>query len=72
MLKSLGAFGIMPGSALYVYIGALGQAVGTANEIQWVFIGVGLFATAIVAWFVARRANQVLNENRLEEQTNNV
>lgn len=59
--------GMMPGTALYVYIGALGQAIGRASAIQWLFIGVGLIATGFVAWFVAKRANEVLSADRLEE-----
>ena len=62
------AIGIMPGTAMYVYIGSLGQAVGQASSLQWVFIAAGLIATALVAWFVAKRANQVLDAQRLEEQ----
>jgi uncharacterized membrane protein YdjX (TVP38/TMEM64 family) len=61
------AIGIMPGTALYVYIGALGQAVGRASAIQWWFIGVGLIATGFVAWIVAKRANKVLTADRLED-----
>ena len=60
--------GMMPGTALYVYIGALGQAVGRASSIQWMFIGVGLVATGFVAWFVAKRASAVLAADRLDQQ----
>ncbi|MGK0283077.1 MAG: putative membrane protein YdjX (TVP38/TMEM64 family) [Patiriisocius sp.] len=62
------AIGMMPGTALYVYIGTLGQAVGRASAIQWWFIGVGLIATGFVAWFVAKRASEVLTADRLEDQ----
>jgi len=55
------AIGMMPGTALYVYIGALGQALGSASTIQWLFIAVGLIATGFVAWFVTKRANETLN-----------
>lgn len=62
------AIGMMPGTALYVYIGALGQAIGRASTIQWWFIGVGLIATGFVAWFVAKRANDVLTADSLDDQ----
>lgn len=62
------AIGMMPGTALYVYIGALGQALGRASLMQWLFIGVGLIATGFVAWFVAKQANAVLTAERLDEQ----
>lgn len=65
------AIGMMPGTALYVYIGALGQALGSASAIQWVFIGIGLIATGFVAWFVAKRANEVLSsESVVSKQIN--
>ena len=62
------AIGMMPGTALYVYIGALGQALGSASAIQWVFIGIGLIATGFVAWFVAKRANEVLSSELVVSQ----
>ena len=54
------AVGILPGSALYVYIGVMGQAMGGAGSIQWVLLSIGLVSTVLVAWFVGRRASQVL------------
>lgn len=60
------AIGMIPGTALYVYLGALGQALGHASTVQWWFIGIGLVATGLVAWFVAKRARQVLAAERLE------
>lgn len=53
-------FGIMPATALYVYIGSLGQAIGRASTMQWVLGTVGLAATALVAVVVGRRAKQAL------------
>ncbi len=55
--------GIMPASALYVYIGSLGQVIGKAGALQWVLVLAGLAATAIVAWIVGRRATAVLNKH---------
>lgn len=62
------AIGMMPGTALYVYIGALGQALGSASAIQWLFIATGLIATGLVVWFVAKRAKDVLSAERVLEQ----
>lgn len=50
------AIGMMPGTALYVYIGALGQAVGRAGLLQWLLIVAGLVATGFTALFLAKRA----------------
>ena len=52
--------GIMPATALYVYIGSLGQAVGTAGVLQWVLVLAGLVATVAVAWFIGKQARAVL------------
>ncbi len=55
------AIGIVPGSALYVYIGILGQTMGDeAGSMKWLFLGVGLITTVFVAWYVGRRASRVL------------
>ena len=65
------AIGIMPGSALYVYIGSVGRGLGHTSSIQWVFVGLSVLATALVAWFVAKRAGEILNAEQLKEpQTN--
>ena len=58
--------GIMPATALYVYIGSLGQVVGTAGALQWVLVLAGLAATVAVAWFVGKQARAVLAE-RVED-----
>ncbi len=52
--------GIMPATALYVYIGTLGQAVGTAGTLQWVLVLAGLVATVAVAWFIGKHARAIL------------
>ena len=54
-------FGIMPATALYVYVGSLGQAIGSAGPMQWVLATAGLAATALVAWVVGKRATAALN-----------
>ena len=53
--------GIMPATALYVYIGSLGaSAGGEGGPLKWALIVGGLIATAIVAWLIGKRAQQVL------------
>lgn len=56
--------GIMPGSLLYLYIGAAGQALGGGGgkwgTPQWIFFGVGLIVTLVVTIFVGKKARQKL------------
>lgn len=52
--------GMSPASALYVYLGSLGGELSSAGPLRWVFLGVGLVATALIAWIVARRAQAAL------------
>jgi uncharacterized membrane protein YdjX (TVP38/TMEM64 family) len=54
------ALSLMPISALYVYIGSLGQAAGEGSLIQWVLLGLGLVATGVMVWLVSKRAQAVL------------
>ena len=58
--------GIMPGTALYVYLGSIGKA-GGGGPAQWALLIAGLVATAAVVWLVTRRARAAL-----EEKTENV
>ena len=61
--------GIMPGTALYVYLGSIGKAAGGGGgAAQWVLLGAGLVATAVVVWLVTRRAGQALEEMDLEPE----
>ena len=53
--------GTMPATALYVYIGSLGQAIGTAGILQWILVLAGLVATGVVAWVVGKRAKAALD-----------
>jgi len=54
------AVGIIPGLALYVYLGTLGRAALEGDDpgggLQWIFFGIGLAATALVAWLLAHKA----------------
>lgn len=61
-------FGIMPVTALYVYIGSLGAtANGEGGVMKWVLIVGGLIATVIVAWVIGKRAQQVLARHEQEK-----
>jgi uncharacterized membrane protein YdjX (TVP38/TMEM64 family) len=53
-------FGIVPGTALFVYLGALGTTSG--GPLQWIFSGLGLLATAAVVVIVTRKARAQLAE----------
>lgn len=54
--------GIMPATALYVYIGSLGQGAGHATIYQWSLALFGLLATALIVWFVSKRASALLDD----------
>jgi len=62
------AVAILPSSALYVYLGRLGQAVGQAapmqegGAIRWVLLGLGIAATLLTVREVSRRARLALAE----------
>ena len=60
-------FGMLPGTLLYAYLGAIGQAgLGGGKKghspLQWVFLGVGLLATIAVTLFVSHLAKKALKE----------
>lgn len=49
--------GIVPGTALYIYLGALGKAAaGGGDALKWLLFGVGLLAMAGAAVLVARKS----------------
>jgi len=52
--------GIIPGAALFVCLGALGNA--SAGPAEWAFIGIGLLASAIVVVLITRKARAKLAE----------
>jgi len=59
--------GIMPGTALYVYIGSLGSVSGEGGGVlRWVLLGAGLIATFAVVWLVTNRARAALAELNVE------
>ena len=62
-------FGIMPGTLLYVYLGAAGKAASGegSGPLQWTFFAVGLIATLAVAAVVTRKAKAKLKEHGLAD-----
>src|SRR5690242_6708551 len=55
--------GMMPGTAMYVYVGSLAKAAAsghTRSTGEWVFYGVGLLATVVVTIFVTHIAKKAL------------
>lgn len=54
--------GIIPGTALYVHIGALGDMAASGGPATWAFFGVGLLATAVVVVLITRKARALLRE----------
>src|SRR4029453_13300105 len=60
--------GMLPGTLLYAYLGAIGQAglEGGKKEyspLQWTFLGIGLLATIAVTVFVSRVAKKALQKS---------
>jgi len=59
--------GIMPGTALYVYLGSLGNAAGEGGgALRWTLLVAGLVATAVVVTLVTKRAQAALAEMDVE------
>ena len=57
-------FGIMPGTALYVYIGTLGRAAAQSENLktsQIALFSIGLVATVIVIIVLTKKAKQMLS-----------
>lgn len=62
------AIGIIPGTLLYAYLGAVGRiglngAAHQRSTAEWLLLGGGLVATIIVTAMVSRTAKQALNES---------
>ncbi|MDQ2780742.1 MAG: TVP38/TMEM64 family protein [Pseudomonadota bacterium] len=63
-------FGIMPGTLLYVYLGAAGKAASGdgGGALKWTFFGIGLVATVVVAVFVTKKAKAKLKEHGVGQE----
>jgi uncharacterized membrane protein YdjX (TVP38/TMEM64 family) len=60
--------GMLPGTLLYAYLGAIGQAGLEGGRkgyspLQWTFLGIGLLATIAVTVFVSRVARKALQKS---------
>ena len=59
--------GIIPGTALYVSLGALGRGAATGSSaggaIGWILLGLGILATVGVTVLVCRKANATLRRH---------
>jgi uncharacterized membrane protein YdjX (TVP38/TMEM64 family) len=58
-------FGIMPGTALYVYLGAIGEAAARGESgglLQTSFLSIGLITTIVVVVVIGRKAKAKLKE----------
>ena len=61
------ALGMLPGTLLYAYLGAIGKAGLTGGKegrspLEWTFLGLGLLATIAVTVFVSRLAKNTLKQ----------
>jgi uncharacterized membrane protein YdjX (TVP38/TMEM64 family) len=57
--------GIIPGTALYTYLGVLGNAAGNGGPAKWAFFGAGLLLTVLVILMVARKAKAKLLQTKI-------
>lgn len=60
--------GMLPGTLLYAYLGAIGQAGLSGGKkghspLEWIFLGIGLLATIAVTVFVSRVAKNALQKS---------
>ncbi len=60
--------GMLPGTLLYAYLGAIGQAGLSGGKkghspLEWIFLGFGLLATIAVTVFVSRVAKKALQKS---------
>lgn len=60
--------GMLPGTLLYAYLGAIGQAGLSGGKkghspLEWTFLGIGLLATIAVTVFVSRVAKKALQKS---------
>ena len=61
-------FGIMPGAAAYIYLGALGEvAAGGGGGLKTALLGLGLAATVILVVIIARKARAKLRSLGVDE-----
>lgn len=52
--------GMLPGTALYVYLGSLGAQQTNNQNLQWAFLLAGAILTIFATWWISRKAKQQL------------
>lgn len=65
--------GMFPGTWLFAYFGAIGQMGLSARHaghdtVEWIFLGLGLFATVTVTVFITRLARNALRNTKLKPE----
>jgi uncharacterized membrane protein YdjX (TVP38/TMEM64 family) len=63
------AIGILPGTIAFVYIGAAGAAVATADRTKLIFTIAGLVVALAVSIFVARIAHAAIRRAGVDDET---
>ncbi|MDQ6923476.1 MAG: TVP38/TMEM64 family protein [Pseudomonadota bacterium] len=63
--------GIMPGTMLYVYLGAAGTTASGEEHgpLEWGFFAAGLIATLMVVCWVTKKAKEILAQKGVRDQT---
>jgi uncharacterized membrane protein YdjX (TVP38/TMEM64 family) len=59
------ALGMLPGTVLYVYLGAAGRAAAggeSRSPAEWILLGAGLLATLVVTVILTRTARRHLEK----------
>lgn len=60
--------GIMPGTMLYVYLGAAGNAASAGHgPLEWGFFAAGLIATLVVVFVVTQKAKGILAQKGVRD-----
>jgi|KBSMisStaDraftv2_1062788.scaffolds.fasta_scaffold07832_5 uncharacterized membrane protein YdjX (TVP38/TMEM64 family) len=64
-------FGIVPGTLLDVYLGIVGSAAtgGHVSVLKWASYAVGIIASVLAAWLVARKARATLRTRKVATPT---
>lgn len=58
--------GIIPGTAVNIYLGAIGSMAldeSSQSQVRWGFFVLGLIVTLVVTWFVTRKAREKLAQS---------
>lgn len=61
--------GIMPGTLLYVYLGAAGNVASSEGHspLEWGLVALGLVATILVVFWVTKKAREILAQKGVRE-----